>query len=136
MGLEMAWTGPRSRVNVAFSDGSSHLLRFAGAAFSGEEWASDGSGTVAGGIASANPPHAEEILRMLGASGGSAVAVEEAAILGSQRRLAELEGIYAEPTSAAAFAGLMELVDSGIIQKTDRVLVPVTGFGLKDAPPA
>lgn len=106
------------------------------AAFSGEEWASDGSGTVAGGIASANPPHAEEILRMLGASGGSAVPVEEAAILGSQRRLAELEGIYAEPTSAAAFAGLMELVDSGIIQKTDRVLVPVTGFGLKDAPPA
>ena len=40
MGLEMAWTGPRSRVNVAFSDGSSHLLSFSGADFSQPPWSS------------------------------------------------------------------------------------------------
>ena len=105
------------------------------AAYSGEEWLPRGQRTVAGGIASVDPPHKEAILRVLGASGGTAVAVDDSAILEWQRRLAETEGIYCEPTSAAAFAGLSELVRSGRIGRTDSVLVPVTGSGLKDAPP-
>ena len=82
-----------------------------------------------------DPPHKEAILQVLGASGGTAVAVEDDSILEWQRRLAETEGIYCEPTSAAAFAGLSDLVRSGRIGRKDRVLVPVTGSGLKDAPP-
>lgn len=105
------------------------------AAYNDEEWVPDGQGTVAGGIASVSPPHKEAILRVLGASGGSAVAVSDDSILAWQRRLAETEGIYCEPTSAAAFAGLSELVTSGAIGRKDSVLVPVTGSGLKDAPP-
>ncbi len=46
--------------------------------------------------------------------------------------LAKKEGIFAEPTSAAAFAGLAQLVDQGVIGSSESVLVPVTGFGLKD----
>ena len=105
------------------------------AAYRGEEWLPAGRPTVAGGIASADPPHKDAILRVLDASGGTAVAVDDGAILESQRRLAEMEGIYAEPTSAAAFAGLAELVRTGKIGASERVLVPVTGSGLKDAPP-
>ena len=105
------------------------------AAYSGDEWVPRGQRTVAGGIASADPPHKDAILRVLEASGGSAVAVSDDSILEWQRRLAETEGIYCEPTSAAAFAGLSELVRSGTIGRNDRVLVPVTGSGLKDAPP-
>ena len=52
-----------------------------------------------------------------------------------QRDLAEQEGIFAEPTSAAAFAGLERLADNGVIPSCGDVLVPVTGFGLKDEPP-
>ena len=105
------------------------------AAYGDVEWLPDGQRTVAGGIASVDPPHKEAILRVLGASGGTAVAVDDSAILEWQRRLAETEGIYCEPTSAAAFAGLSDLVRSGRIGRTDSVLVPVTGSGLKDAPP-
>ena len=105
------------------------------AAYQGDEWLPDGQRTVAGGIASVDPPHKEAILQVLGASGGTAVAVEDDSILEWQRRLAETEGIYCEPTSAAAFAGLSDLVRSGRIGRKDRVLVPVTGSGLKDAPP-
>ena len=105
------------------------------AAQAGEEWSPDGRGTVAAGISSANPPNKEAILRVLDATDGTAVAVEDVAILESQRRLAEMEGIYAEPTSAAAFAGLAELVRTGKVAASERVLVPVTGSGLKDAPP-
>ena len=49
-----------------------------------------------------------------------------------QKDLAEQEGIFAEPTSAAAFAGLEILINQGAINDGDAVLVPVTGFGLKD----
>ena len=52
-----------------------------------------------------------------------------------QKDLAEQEGIFAEPTSAAAFAGLEKIAKQGVIQESDTVLVPVTGFGLKDEAP-
>ena len=52
-----------------------------------------------------------------------------------QRDLAEREGIFAEPTSAAAFAGLEILTNSGVVHRDDNVLVPVTRFGLKNEPP-
>ena len=65
-------------------------------------------------------------------SGGIAVSVEELAIIQMQKDLAEQEGIFAEPTSAAAFAGLEILINQGAINDSDSVLAPVTGFGLKD----
>ena len=49
-----------------------------------------------------------------------------------QRSLARDEGIFAEPTSAAAFAGVRRLMEDGVIASGESVLVPVTGFGLKD----
>lgn len=52
-----------------------------------------------------------------------------------QRDLADREGIFVEPTSAAAFDGLEILTNNGVVHRDDNVLVPVTGFGLKDEPP-
>lgn len=106
------------------------------AAFNGQKWGpEDAAKTVAGGISIAAPSRQWQILEILRLTGGSAVAVEESSILKFQRDLAEDEGIFAEPTSAAAFAGLEILVDQDIIQQGDDVLVPATGFGLKDEPP-
>jgi len=87
--------------------------------------------TVAGGIEIERPARDALILETLRHSGGSAVAVEDAAILAAQRDLAELEGIFMEPTSAAAFAGLSALVVEGLIEPGERVVVVVTGSGLK-----
>jgi threonine synthase len=107
------------------------------AAYQGIEWtAQPGAKTVAGGISAADPPRKREILRVLRDSVGVALAVEDEEILRWQRLLAEEEGIYAEPTSAAAFAGLEALVRGGHIGDSESVLVPVTGSGLKDAPPS
>ena len=106
------------------------------AAFNGEVWNSGSvRKTVAGGISIAAPSRQWQILEILRLTGGSAVAVEESGILQMQRDLAEEEGIFAEPTSAAAFAGLEKLSEQGVINEGDTVLVPVTGFGLKDEPP-
>jgi threonine synthase len=90
---------------------------------------------VAGGIAIAAPSRQEQILDILRLVEGTAVAVEEPSIVQMQLNLAKQEGIFAEPTSAAAFAGLEEIAKQGVIRENDTVLVPVTGFGLKDEVP-
>ena len=106
------------------------------AAYNGEEWSPGvGTKTIAGGIASAAPPRQRQVLDVLSATDGVAVAVEEEEILEWQKLLARTEGIYAEPTSAAAFAGLSRLVETRDVRPSETVLVAITGSGLKDAPP-
>lgn len=103
------------------------------AAFAGESPAPDSAGaTIAGGIAVANPPRLNQSLRALRDTGGAAIAVSDAQIRRWHTLLAREEGIFAEPTSAAAFAGLDALIAQGAISPSDSVLLPVTGFGLKD----
>ena len=93
------------------------------------------SSTIAGGIAVANPPRLRQSLRAIRETGGSAIAVEEAGIIRWQTLLARQEGVFVEPTSAAAFAGVEALIANGAIGRADSILVAATGFGLKDAIP-
>jgi threonine synthase len=46
--------------------------------------------------------------------------------------LARLTGVFAEPASAAVFAGAQAAVQSGIINKDETLLLLGTGNGLKD----
>ena len=90
------------------------------AAAAGEVWSAAEAGkTVAGGIAVASPPRLRQIVDAVAASGGAAVTVDEASIATWQRKLAAREGVFAEPTSAAAFAGLARLVAQGDIGPED-----------------
>jgi threonine synthase len=88
--------------------------------------------TVAGGITIEHPARGPMLLRALRETEGSAVAVEEAAILPLRRELSTLEGLDVEPTSAVAFAGLLALHRRGAIGPEARALVAVTGAGWKD----
>jgi threonine synthase len=92
--------------------------------------------TVCGGIEIERPARGAEILRAIRESGGSAVATDDVEILAERDRLAQLEGIYAEPTSAAAFAGLAQLARRGIIAPDELVVVAITGSGLIDPGPS
>ncbi len=103
------------------------------AAIRGESWSQEpGAFTIAGGIASADPPRMGQILAAVQGTYGTAVAVDDEEIARWRSALAEREGVYAESTSAAAFAGLEQLVKDGAIGEGDSVLVPVTGSGLKE----
>jgi len=88
--------------------------------------------TVAGGIRIARPARGGQVLEAIYQTGGSAVSVTDREILEQQLLLARMEGIFAEPTSCAALAGLRRLVEEGVIRPDESVLVPITGFGLKD----
>ncbi len=88
------------------------------------------SPTIAEGIASSKPTRVREVLNAVRASGGSIVAVSEAQIVTALGALAQ-RGLYVEPTSAAAAAGLTQLIDTGIIQAGARTVLVLTGSGLK-----
>jgi threonine synthase len=58
--------------------------------------------------------------------------VDDADILLAEKEIARLEGIWVEPSSAAAVAAIPKLVDSGVLTKDETVVCVLTGSGLKD----
>ncbi|MGH2354235.1 MAG: pyridoxal-phosphate dependent enzyme, partial [Chloroflexota bacterium] len=52
--------------------------------------------------------------------------------LAAQRRLASQEGLFAEPSAAAALAGVERLVAEGTIRPHETVVALVTGSGFRE----
>jgi threonine synthase len=88
------------------------------------------SPTVAEGIASSKPVRMREVLAPVRASGGEIVAVTEDEIVRALAGLAR-KGFYVEPTSAAAAAGLSQLIARGAIKQGETTVLVLTGTGLK-----
>ena len=65
-------------------------------------------------------------------TGGAFLALEDEAILGAMLPLARLGAVFAEPAGAAAYAGVVQAVEQGLIGKDETVVTIVTGSGLKD----
>jgi len=86
--------------------------------------------TVAEGIASSKPTRVAEVLAAVRGSGGAFAAVSEEEIVAALGRIAR-RGFYVEPTSAAAAAGLSQLLRSGAIGKNQTTVLVLTGSGLK-----
>ncbi|HEC63255.1 MAG TPA: threonine synthase [Candidatus Acetothermia bacterium] len=87
--------------------------------------------TVAEGVCIAAPPRGREILMALRETSGTAVAVSEEEIVSAHAQIPNWEGLYVEPTSAVAVAGLKKLMAQEAIRPDDEVVVPLTGTGLK-----
>lgn len=88
--------------------------------------------TVAGGLVDPYPWDADTAIPAIKRSNGTAEAVSDAEILAAVKLLARREGIFAEPSGAAGLAGLMRLLDEGVISRSDVVVIEITGGGLKD----
>ena len=88
--------------------------------------------TVASAIRIGNPASWEGATSARDESGGLIAAVTDTEILAAQIRLANTEGLFAEPASAAPLALLFRLVLEGKIEKDTTTVVVLTGSGLKD----
>jgi len=77
------------------------------------------------------PDDDDFILEIVGASGGSVVASDDAAILASLLDWAKHEGIFLSPEGAAATAAYDTLLASGEIKPGERVVLFNTSAGLK-----
>lgn len=89
--------------------------------------------TLASAIRIGNPASWQKAVDAVSASAGMFHAVDDDEILKAQRLLAEEEGVFVEPASAAGVAGVMRLAEMGRLPVGDTVVVVLTGHGLKDA---
>ena len=89
--------------------------------------------TVATAIRIGKPARGEQALQAAEESKGHILAVTDSQILDMQKLLAEREGIWVEPASAAGLAGLAIEIASGRLNPQGKRIVAVcTGHGLKD----
>ena len=88
--------------------------------------------TIAEGTAIKAPLRLATLLEALRETGGEAVAIPEEEIVAALRRLATM-GLFVEPTSATAAAALDRLHAAGRIGPRERVVVVLSGSGLKAA---
>jgi threonine synthase len=88
--------------------------------------------TIADSISVGIPRNGYKALNTLNESNGIAVDVSDDDILHAMTVLARHTGIFGEPAGVTGFAGLMKLVDQGLIKEDETVALVVSGSGLKD----
>jgi len=88
--------------------------------------------TIADSIAVGIPRNRVMAVRDVKESGGFGIAVSDGEILSAIKYLGSTQGIFAEPAGATGFAGMLKALREGKISKNDKIVVIVTGNGLKD----
>jgi threonine synthase len=88
--------------------------------------------TVAGGLADPFPWDGDAALYYSKLSDGLGISVSDKDIERYVVMLGKYEGVFAEPSGVAALAGLEMLVSDGTVDKSDVIVVPITGSGFKD----
>ncbi|HEY0772956.1 MAG TPA: threonine synthase [Nocardioidaceae bacterium] len=88
--------------------------------------------TVASAIRIGNPASWQLATDAANQSGGRFRAVTDEEILAAQRQLAQEDGVFVEPASAAGVAGILQDLKAGESFAGKTVVVTVTGHGLKD----
>jgi threonine synthase len=92
--------------------------------------------SVADSLTVQTPRNALQCLRVIRASGGAGVTVSDDAIIKAVADLARRTGVFAEPAGAASLAGLRAVLEQELVGRDERVVLLVTGTGLKDVPAA
>ncbi len=128
--LELGWvSGDLPRLVAVQSTGCAPIVAAFGAgARSSEPWPDPR--TVAFGITVPKALGDFLILDALYATGGTAVAVTDEALLADQCTVARLEGTFICPEGAACVAAVRQLRESGWLSEPDEVVVLNTGTGL------
>jgi threonine synthase len=91
-----------------------------------------GAASVADSLTVEMPRNAIGCLAEIRASGGGGITVSDDAISTAISRLAGSTGVFAEPAGAAALAGLEAALGEGLVDREERVVLMITGNGLKD----
>lgn len=88
--------------------------------------------TVADSISAGLPRDRLKAMAAVCETAGAFLSVTDEEILAAIPTLAGRCGVFAEPAGAAAYAGLVQAVDRGLVSPDERIVVLVTGNGLKD----
>jgi len=87
--------------------------------------------TIASDIAISNPIFGDEVIKIAKKTLGKVISVPDNEIIEALSELAKYEGILAEPSAATSLAGLKRLINEGYILPSEKIVLVVTGAGLK-----
>jgi threonine synthase len=87
--------------------------------------------TIAKSLAIGNPADGYFALDAVRGTGGAFAAVSDGEIVEGMQLLARTEGIFAETAGGVTIATLQRLAADGVIRPDERVVVYITGHGLK-----
>ena len=121
--FRMGWTAARPSMMGVQAEGAAPIVR-------GEQVLEPE--TLASAIRVGNPASWDGALRARDESGGRIDMVSDQEIMEAYKLMAHREGIFCEPASAAAVAGLLKLARSGTSLEGKKVACIITGTGLKD----
>ena len=116
-------------------------VQAAGSAYLYDAWANDedvltkppiAANTVADSISAGLPRDRIKAMTAVRQSNGAFITVTDEQILAAIPALAQGSGVFAEPASAATYAGFLKAAQTGLIGPDARVGLILTGSGLKD----
>lgn len=117
------------RVSGAQPEGCSPVAK---AFANGTEWVEPQKpDTIAKSLAIGDPADGHYALKDVRRTGGAVAAVDDTEIVEAIRLLARTEGVFTEPAGGVTVATLAKLAREGVITPDERVVVYVTGHGLK-----
>ena len=131
---QLGWVTGRTRFVAVQAEGCAPVVKaFHAGAENTTAW--ENPVTDAAGLRVPSPFAGRQMLRVLRESGGGAIAVSERAIVEAQHRLARLEGVWTSPEGAALVAALGMMKAAGQVAADTRVVIMLTGAGIKYTPP-
>ena len=128
---QMGWIGPRRpRMVTVQAEGCAPIVR---AFEEGNRFADEfpNAATTASGLRVPKAIGDFLILDALRASRGTAVSVTDEELIAATREIGAAEGIFCAPEGAACLPALKKLIESGEIDKRERVVLFNTGSGVK-----
>lgn len=123
--------GKTPRISIVQAEGASPLVECWREA-KGEKLHPRPARTLATAIQIGNPASWKKAVRVLRATGGECLAVNEWEIAQAKAEIGR-QGIGCEPASAVTWAGAKKLIHTGWIQPGHSVMLILTGHTLKDA---
>jgi threonine synthase len=116
-------------------------VQAAGSAYMAQAWANQEdvltkppieAHTLADSISAGLPRDRIKAMAAVRETDGAYLQVSDQEILAAIPALARGCAVFAEPAGAAAYAGLLKALDQGLAHPNERIVVLVTGSGLKD----
>lgn len=135
--LELAWSEITSRIPKVFgvqAAGAAPVARAFARFQRGEPIlpAEEPAETIADSIRVGKPADVVKAVKYVAQTGGDYVTVSDAELIAASLDLAREAGVFSEPSGAAPLAGLRKLLQEGLIGPNYRVVLIITGSGLKD----
>lgn len=128
----VGWIDRMPRLMGVQAEGCCPLVDAFECGIEGWEMAACQAETVADSICAGLPRDRNKALAAVRETDGAFLSVSDAEILDAIPVVARNTGVFVEPAASAAYAGLVKAVDQERVDPQERVVVLLTGSGLKD----